>query len=241
MVLVILEASLWLVLMSFELNSATLHNTLPSTHANATIAINFLSFHSILVAKRDEKYAALEHRLQETEASQADKVEKMLVKNLVIGYVVAPNASDKQQIMKLISTVLTMDQAECIKVGLNRNHGGGSGWLNSILGHTGGPEGSGGSYNKESLTEAFVKFLEKESAPRATDSSSLLNIVAPVGSQHVVQATPLPTTTSAPAGSAGNIATEVKPILLPEAMLQQTTFQPARSSSSILKDILSDS
>ncbi|XP_049529265.1 centrosomal protein of 83 kDa isoform X2 [Anopheles darlingi] len=193
------------------------------------------------LAKRDEKYAALEHRLQETEASQADKVEKMLVKNLVIGYVVAPNASDKQQIMKLISTVLTMDQGECIKVGLNRNQGGGSGWLNSILGHSSGPDGSSGSYNKESLTEAFVKFLEKESAPRATDSSSLLNIVAPVGSQHVAQATPLPTTTSAPANSAGNIATEIKPILVSEAMLQQTSFQPARSSSSILKDILSDS
>ncbi|ETN62112.1 slender lobe [Anopheles darlingi] len=193
------------------------------------------------LAKRDEKYAALEHRLQETEASQADKVEKMLVKNLVIGYVVAPNASDKQQIMKLISTVLTMDQGECIKVGLNRNQGGGSGWLNSILGHSSGPDGSSGSYNKESLTEAFVKFLEKESAPRATDSSSLLNIVAPVGSQHVAQATPLPTTTSAPANSAGNITTEIKPILVSEAMLQQTSFQPARSSSSILKDILSDS
>ncbi|XP_050082895.1 restin homolog isoform X2 [Anopheles aquasalis] len=199
------------------------------------------------LAKRDEKYAALEHRLQETEASQADKVEKMLVKNLVIGYVVAPNASDKQQIMKLISTVLTMDQAECIKVGLNRSQGGGgSGWFNSILGHASGPEGSGGNYNKESLTEAFVKFLEKESAPRATDSSSLLNIVAPVvGSQHVAQATTpvssttTTTTTGAPASSGGNVATEIKPILLPEAMLQQTTFQPARSSSSILKDILS--
>ncbi|XP_035773361.1 kinesin-related protein 4-like [Anopheles albimanus] len=197
------------------------------------------------LAKRDEKYAALEHRLQETEASQADKVEKMLVKNLVIGYVVAPNATDKQQIMKLISTVLTMDQAECIKVGLNRSQGGGgSGWFNSILGHTSGPEGSGGgNYNKESLTEAFVKFLEKESAPRVTDSSSLLNIVAPVGSQHVAQATPLLTTTSSgPASSTvGSMGSEVKPILLPEAMLQQTTFQPARSSSSILKDILSDS
>ncbi|XP_058063036.1 rootletin [Anopheles bellator] len=200
------------------------------------------------LAKRDEKYSALEHRLQETEANQADKVEKMLLKNLIIGYVVAPNAADKQQIMKLISSVLTMDQAECSKVGLNRNTGAG-GWLNTILGSASG--GAEGNYNKESLTEAFVKFLEKESAPRSTDNSSLLNIVAPTASQPSV-AGGAQVASSSPAGTAMptattsmtnpvNMVTTVKPILLPEAMLQQTTFQPARSSSSILKDILSDS
>ncbi|XP_052862987.1 cytadherence high molecular weight protein 2 [Anopheles cruzii] len=200
------------------------------------------------LAKRDEKYSALEHRLQETEANQADKVEKMLLKNLIIGYVVAPNAADKQQIMKLISSVLTMDQADCSKVGLNRNTGAG-GWLNTILGSASG--GAEGNYNKESLTEAFVKFLEKESAPRSTDSSSLLNIVAPTASPPSV-AGGAQIASSSPAGTAMptattsmtnpvNMVTTVKPILLPEAMLQQTTFQPARSSSSILKDILSDS
>uniref|UniRef100_A0A182IRF1 GRIP domain-containing protein n=1 Tax=Anopheles atroparvus TaxID=41427 RepID=A0A182IRF1_ANOAO len=143
------------------------------------------------LAKRDERYAALEHRLQETEASQADKVEKTLVKNLIIGYAVAPNASDKQQIMKLISSVLTMDQAECTKVGLHRGPAGaGGGWLNSILG-SGATGGAGANYNKESLTEAFVKFLEKESAPRATASSrSVPGIDASNKETHVFGAAP---------------------------------------------------
>lgn len=97
------------------------------------------------MTKRDERYAALEQRLQETEASQADKVEKTLVKNLVIGYAVAPNASDRQQIMKLISSVLTMDQNECTKVGLHHRGtvGGTGGWLNSILGGGGSGEAGG--------------------------------------------------------------------------------------------------
>uniref|UniRef100_A0A182NKX9 GRIP domain-containing protein n=1 Tax=Anopheles dirus TaxID=7168 RepID=A0A182NKX9_9DIPT len=219
------------------------------------------------LAKRDERYAALEQRLQETEASQADKVEKTLVKNLVIGYAVAPNASDKQQIMKLISSVLTMDQAECTKVGLHHRggHGGTGGWLNSILGSGGGGgETATANYNKESLTEAFVKFLEKESAPRATASSSLLNIVTSPGA--ATSTTTGPASASAadqhhssaatPSSASGTITgsnlvtappsppTPVQPILVPEAMMmmqQAPGFAPPRSSSSILKDILSDS
>lgn len=96
------------------------------------------------MAKSNEKYETLEGRLQATEASQADKVEKSLVKNLVIGYVVAPNQNDKHQILKLISAVLTMDQAECIKVGLNRT---GGGWFNSILGSGSAPSTPGGKFN----------------------------------------------------------------------------------------------
>uniref|UniRef100_A0A6E8VGP6 GRIP domain-containing protein n=1 Tax=Anopheles coluzzii TaxID=1518534 RepID=A0A6E8VGP6_ANOCL len=215
------------------------------------------------LTKRDERYAALEQRLQETEASQADKVEKTLVKNLVIGYAVAPNASDRQQIMKLISSVLTMDQNECTKVGLHHRGtvGGTGGWLNSILGGGGSGE-AGGNYNKESLTEAFVKFLEKESAPRATASSSLLNIVtspaaatgttSSVGEQQQQQqqqqsmATSTTTVTSVGSNliTAPPAASSVQPILVPEAammMMQQPGFAPPRSSSSILKDILSDS
>uniref|UniRef100_A0A182PN04 GRIP domain-containing protein n=1 Tax=Anopheles epiroticus TaxID=199890 RepID=A0A182PN04_9DIPT len=221
------------------------------------------------LAKRDERYAALEQRLQETEASQADKVEKTLVKNLIIGYAVAPNASDKQQIMKLISSVLTMDQNECTKVGLHhRGQSGTGGWLNSILGGgTGGEAAGGANYNKESLTEAFVKFLEKESAPRATANSSLLNIVTSpaagaltsVTDQQTSVASTATTSTGssalgsnlitalppvAAAAAVGGGGAAVQPILVPEAMMmmqQQPGFAPPRSSSSILKDILSDS
>uniref|UniRef100_A0A182YM50 GRIP domain-containing protein n=1 Tax=Anopheles stephensi TaxID=30069 RepID=A0A182YM50_ANOST len=222
------------------------------------------------LAKRDERYAALENRLHETESSQADKVEKTLVKNLIIGYAVAPNATDKQQIMKLISSVLTMDQAECTKVGLHHKGAGGTGgggWLNSFLGGSGGdgpggPGGGGANYNKESLTEAFVKFLEKESAPRATAGSSLLNIVtSPAATINItpssgtVDGQPGPITSTAgsnmitaaagpPSQQQQQQSSPVQPILVPEAMMmmqQQPGFAPPRSSSSILKDILSDS
>lgn len=195
------------------------------------------------LSKSNDRYLQLEGRLHATEASQADKVEKSLVKNLVIGYVVAPHQNDKLQILKLISAVLTMDQNECTKVGLNRS---GGGWFNSILGS--GPAAT--NYNKESLTEAFVKFLEKESTPRPANptGSSLLNIMA--ASQPPSNAgtsrTTTPTQPSNVAGEPSTVVlitpavTPVQPILLGATMMT-TEFQPPRSSSSILKDILSDS
>lgn len=178
------------------------------------------------LSKSNDRYVQLEGRLRATEANQADKVEKTLVKNLVIGYVVAPNQNDKHQILKLISAVLTMDQNECTKVGLNRA---GGGWFNSILG-SGAPATN---YNKESLTEAFVKFLEKESAPRPANppGTSLLNIMA--GQP--------PTGTTTPTQQDPQAAVSpVQPILL-GGTTATAEFQPPRSSSAILKDILSDS
>lgn len=85
----------------------------------------------------------------------------------------------------------------------------------------------GGSYSKDSLAEAFVKFLENESRPRSDDNSpSLLSMNTPSK----------PTTGDE---SSTRTPTAVQPIMLPDAMLQ--TFTTPRNSSSILKDILNDS
>lgn len=79
--------------------------------------------------KTQDKLHAITQKLHDNETNQADRVDKSLLKNLLIGYIMAPN-NDKQQILKLISSVLDFNQQESDKVGLNRTH---SGWLNSIL------------------------------------------------------------------------------------------------------------
>lgn len=71
----------------------------------------------------------MELKLHESESNQADRVDKSLLKNLLIGYIIAPN-NDKLQILKLISSVLDFNQQESDKVGLNRTN---TSWLNSIL------------------------------------------------------------------------------------------------------------
>lgn len=79
--------------------------------------------------KTQDNLHATEQKLHETESNQADRVDKSLLKNLLIGYITAPN-NDKSQILKLISSVLDFNQQESDKVGLNRSHGS---WLNSIM------------------------------------------------------------------------------------------------------------
>lgn len=85
--------------------------------------------------------------MHDTESNQADRVDKSLLKNLLIGYIVAPN-NDKSQILKLISSVLDFNQQESDKVGLNKGH---TGWLNSILHGNDGTTSSGQSQNGKQL------------------------------------------------------------------------------------------
>ncbi|XP_037028086.1 putative leucine-rich repeat-containing protein DDB_G0290503 isoform X2 [Bradysia coprophila] len=197
----------------------------------------------------NDKMALMEKKLMESESCHADKIEKGLLKNLLIGYIVAPNQNDKLQILKLISSVLSFDQSETDKVGLNKTH---TSWLNSLLAGTGGGSTENENYNAKGLGEAFVKFLEKESQPRANtaNSMSLLNIVQkpltkPVSSEmssaHVSPLPPVsqPSTTAAAATTTATVPAPIQPILLTDSIMQN--FAPPRNSSSILKDILNDS
>lgn len=73
----------------------------------------------------------LEQRLSSSESSQTDKIDKSLIKSLLIGYVVSGHAGDKQQVLRMISSVLDFNAQEADKVGLNKPQ---SSWLGSILG-----------------------------------------------------------------------------------------------------------
>jgi thyroid receptor-interacting protein 11 len=149
-----------------------------------------------------------------------------LIKNLVIGYIAAPNANAKTQILKLISNVLNLNDAECVKIGLKTDGSGLGGWFSR--------GGSDNVNNNVSLTEAFVAFLEKESAPRV--NANLLTIheneTTTAGSRKAsVVSTPQDTETPATPGSP-------VPILLGENSL--LTPYNNRNSSTILKDLLHD-
>lgn len=156
--------------------------------------------------------------------------------------------------------MLDFNQNESDRVGLNKGH---SGWLNSILG--GQPTNTGNrivlfttfrhcvinfmfffkeNYNKESLTEAFVKFLEKESSPRTkpNDMPNLMNVVQPIQISSEITGVDIATsstTTKTTTNTSVPINVAVQPMLFNEGLMQ--SFVPERNSSSILKDILSDS
>ncbi|KAF9815464.1 hypothetical protein SFRURICE_018110, partial [Spodoptera frugiperda] len=90
--------------------------------------------------------AAAEERYYNAISNQQDKVDKNLVKNLLINYVMtaAGNQSNKTQVLRILSTVLDFNQQECERLGLARS-----------------------AQAPDSLAAEFVKFLQNESRPRA--------------------------------------------------------------------------
>ncbi|XP_068624368.1 thyroid receptor-interacting protein 11-like [Battus philenor] len=89
--------------------------------------------------------AAAEERYYNAISNQQDKVDKNLIKNLLINYVVtgAQSVMNKTQVLRILSTVLDFNQQECEKLGLVRS-----------------------ATTTDSLAAEFVKFLQNESKPR---------------------------------------------------------------------------
>lgn len=117
-----------------------------------------------------------------------------------------------------------------------------------------------GSHSKDNLVQAFVQFLEQESQPQSQRqqmpnllniqhsstpaattlsrrSSQITNPIAP--SQQQQQATTASQSASPSTATTTHTPVPIQPLLLTSAVLDE--FSPTRNSSSILKDILSDS
>ncbi|XP_034124396.1 myosin-11 isoform X2 [Drosophila guanche] len=197
----------------------------------------------------------LEQRLNSSESSQTDKIDKSLIKSLLIGYVVSGHAGDKQQVLRLISSVLDFTAQESDKVGLNKQQ---SSWLGAILG--GGPASGSSAPGRgnENLVQAFVQFLEQESQPQAATQTrpNLLSMTGQVDTTTTTTTPPPPhpqtgqgqghVATAVPAGQDHGSApppSASPPATGPAHSLSMSSneFAPSRNSSSILKDILSDS
>ncbi|EDW75130.2 uncharacterized protein Dwil_GK19863, isoform C [Drosophila willistoni] len=204
-----------------------------------------------------EANAKLEQSLSSSESSQSDKIDKSLIKSLLIGYVVSGHAGDKQQVLRMISSVLDFNAQESDKVGLNKPQ---SSWLGSILGGVGSTSGATtGSSNQgqnDNLVQAFVQFLEQESQPQVSVQSrpTLLSIAGQVtdgatgtsASASSSAAMPAVVASAAapapPAANSQSHPSDQTPSNAPQSMLLSSNeFAPTRNSSSILKDILSDS
>ncbi|KAF5296375.1 hypothetical protein FQA39_LY12494 [Lamprigera yunnana] len=167
----------------------------------------------------------LQEKLQKTEAgyrelsNQSDgKVDKTLIKNLIVGYI-SSNVVDQKQVLKIIATVLDFNKKESDKVSLNQPQS--SSWLSSIL-H---PQGMSNSMSHESLSAAFVRFLENESKPKV-----LPNLL--MSKQRRV---------SEDVSSTSSTPHRQSPLVLSEVVLPTfVDFGKNRNSSSILKDVLKD-
>ncbi|XP_071795672.1 uncharacterized protein [Asterias amurensis] len=115
--------------------------------------------------KKEELLHQYEARFEEFGNARDSKVDKPLMKNLVLGYFHAP-AKKRSEVLKLIGNVLNFSNDELQTVGVEENQGG---WLSGIWGR-GTPSSTPPSTPRKSkmensFTEQFVKFLEHESTP----------------------------------------------------------------------------
>ncbi|XP_057341818.1 thyroid receptor-interacting protein 11-like [Microplitis mediator] len=113
------------------------------------------------VSKLNELVNTAEQRIKEAKESGAGKVDKNLVKNLLLGFISA-SAPDKPSVLRVMATVLDFNETERDKSGLNNSsaHGG---WFSGLL-HSGNPTKD----QEASLSAAFVRFLESESKPMSS-------------------------------------------------------------------------
>jgi len=185
---------------------------------------------SEIIAGLKEEVSKLNSELQESEArvhsaslSAEGKVDRYLVKNLVLGYFIAP-PNTRSQVLRIVATVLDFNQEERERVGLESGTSA-SGWFRNFLQPGKGPSST------QSLSEAFVRFLENESQPQPQ-----LRLL-PEGQE----ATQGDGRSDSPSNTTGG-SHRRSPLLLSEVHLPTfTQFPVGRNSSSILKDVLKDS
>lgn len=183
--------------------------------------------------------------MRQSAESESDKVEKGLIKNLVIGYLTAPN-NGKGQILKLLSAVLDFTPAEADKTGVNKSQ---SGWLGGLLHSSGGSGGGQADANagNEGLAQAFVKFLEQESRPVPADSgAALLNMMNTntghgTGGPRKESVVSMAASPDVGGNTSGAVPVNQPTLMMAADATMEHSFVPTRNSSSILKDVLNDS
>nr|CAD7429739.1 unnamed protein product [Timema monikensis] len=170
--------------------------------------------------KLTQKLTETENKVHSASQSSEGKIDRSLLKNLVLGYFVAPSNS-RAEVLRVVATVLDFSQEERKKIGLDGADGGG--WFKALL-----HPGKAGQ-DTPSLSEAFIRFLESESRPQP-------------------QLRLLPDSKSSSAsGEENNSANSSpkpgrSPLLLADVQLPTfVQFPVGRNSSSFLKDVLKDS
>jgi len=115
---------------------------------------------------REDLLKQAQEKINNFNTSNVGKVDRSLVKNIVIGYVTA-DSTKKLEVLRIVATVLDFNQEERARTGLDGSAGG---WLYGLMGggtRSRNPSVSGPPPDlDQSIAQAFVRFLENESSPR---------------------------------------------------------------------------
>jgi len=114
------------------------------------------------ISAREEMVKNMQEKLLVLSSGHVGKVDRDLVKNLVVGYVTADD-SKKPEVLRIIATVLDFNSEERGRTGLE---GGAGGWLGGLLGGRSRHPSISQAPVEQNIAKAFIQFLEEESTPR---------------------------------------------------------------------------
>ncbi|OXU27879.1 hypothetical protein TSAR_003871 [Trichomalopsis sarcophagae] len=162
-----------------------------------------------------------DQRIEEAKKSGEGKVDRSLVKNLLLGYISSPQ-NDKTSVLRVFANVLDFNETEREKSGLTDSAAKNS-WFSSLVNSS--PASS--KEQEASLSSAFIKFLESESQPKPQLPA------LPISSSPI----------SRPGHSRQHSSSSTHSTLLLSNVTLPTfpDFVPARNTGSILKEVLKDS
>lgn len=217
---------------------------------------------------REELLKKAQSELTTISTHNAGKVDKSLIKNLVVGYVCADD-SKKLEVLKVVATVLDFNGEERQKTGLDGSSNGS--WLRGLFAPQSHPDGSNLKKKTTSndvqaatgldqgLAQAFVQFLENESTPKVppklpvsemaetktrqmeaemSSRSSRNSTPSEGGSMPPLESAYSPTGSFASPKNAGR--NSPNPLLAVNNSHALPTFSVNRSSSAILKHVLQE-
>ncbi|KAL6266878.1 hypothetical protein P5V15_003706 [Pogonomyrmex californicus] len=178
------------------------------------------------VARLTTSLNSIDQKMKETTEQEKGKVDKILIKNLLLGYL-SSTTSDKSSILRVFANVLDFTESEKDKTGLNN--------VTTQGGRQANRSGGSSSTDQEaSLSAAFVRFLENESKPKP--QLPALPIVNSPSSRpgHNKQQ-------SSSSSSSSSSSAQSTLLLSNVALPTFPNFVPSRNTGSILKEVLKDS
>ncbi|KAM4542643.1 thyroid receptor-interacting protein 11 [Odontesthes bonariensis] len=166
----------------------------------------------------EEAQRKLMHLLNSTEG----KIDKVLMRNLFLGYFHTPKAK-RADVLRLMGSVLGLSREDVDKMLEEDERHGVSGWMSSWLGGRGAQSvpntpqrpTSGQSLNS-SFSEMFVKFLEMESTPSLPAPTLLVHDIKPLSAPPSGR-TRASASAAAGASAPGRRAGESSPFLAPRS------------------------
>jgi len=177
----------------------------------------------------------LSKQLEEINNINVAKIDRYLVKNLIVGYFTTP--SDKRtEVLRVIATVLDFNREDRQKTGLEST----SMWPFGKSGGGGDSSGAGGggdAARQQSFASAFIRFLESESQPK-TQIKIPLDEMTRRNSKSSPSGSSTPVLGASGDGHTRHSSTSSSVGGISEMSVNLPILNQADRSNSILKDVL---